>query len=246
MDAGLHHAWILKPDVVDGSIFVDIYTAEYRCKVCLNNNFAVVERLKKLRDAKAAELMRAVLAEDDPNDTNNCPTERLNRPKRELIDKIPPCIEVEVATRNGVEATVKVLPSWRERQVLQIELSQENLDLLLEEPRAAVSASFAPTISQPDVVWVNGRNHVRCTYWCKRQKRWRIKSRPIEFDQHLNESEKQEVVTREAEEMQRFFLEHHSDPGNESAGSASREPSRKAARMGTSDEPAPCDQQSAD
>ena len=58
MDASLHHAWILVPEVVDGSRFVDIYTGEYRCKVYLNNNFATVEKLKKLRDAKAAELMR--------------------------------------------------------------------------------------------------------------------------------------------------------------------------------------------
>ena len=44
---------------------------------------------------------------------------------------------MEVETRNGVQHTVRVVPSWRERGVLQLELTQDNLDLLLEEPRAA-------------------------------------------------------------------------------------------------------------
>ena len=54
---------------------------------------------------------------------------------RELIDQIPTILEVTVLTRNGVEATVSVLSSWREKGVLQIELTKENLDLLLEDPR---------------------------------------------------------------------------------------------------------------
>ena len=103
--------------------------------------------------------------EEDPNDLNNIrPEGRLNRPRRELIDRIPRVLEITVVTRSGVEATVNVLPSWREKCVLQIELTKENMDLLLEEPPAA-SAPFTPTISQTDVVWLSHRNHVRCTYW---------------------------------------------------------------------------------
>ena len=104
--------------------------------------------------------------EEDPNELNNIrPEGRLSRPRRELIDRIPRVLEISVVTRNGVEATVNVLPSWREKAVLQIELTNENMDLLLEDPPAASAPAFTPKISQPDVVWVGCRNHVRCTYW---------------------------------------------------------------------------------
>ena len=43
---------ILIPKLVDGRRFVGIYTGAHRCKVYLNHNFAMVERLKKLRSAK--------------------------------------------------------------------------------------------------------------------------------------------------------------------------------------------------
>ena len=247
LDASLAHAWILVPEYVDGRRFVDIYTAENRCRGYLNGRFAMVEKLKRLRDAKAAELMRLAAEDGDPNDSNTHQGDKLTRPKRELIDKIPKIIEVEVATRNGVEATVSVLPSWRERQVLQIELSRENLDLLLEEPQTAVSAPFTPNIQQPDVFWVNGRNSVRCTYWCKKSQGWKTKSQVIEFDDSLDENQKQEVVSRAAELMQLFFNNNHSTPpGNGSAGSAHGEPSRKKARTDASDETSVCEQQPAE
>ena len=108
--------------------------------------------------------MRGLANEEDPNSAEISPSVRPCRPKRELIDSIPEVIELEVVTRNGVQVTVKVRPSWREKCVLRIELTQENMDLLLEEPPAE-SAPFSPRIEQPDVVWVASRNHVRCTYW---------------------------------------------------------------------------------
>ena len=79
---------------------------------------------------------------------------RLNRPKRELIDKIPKTIEVEVETRNGVQATVRVLPTWRERSVLQLELTQGNLDLLLEEPRVEATPVSYTHLTLPTILLV--------------------------------------------------------------------------------------------
>ena len=81
-----------------------------------------------------------------------------------MCDSIPEVIELEVVTRNEAHVTVKVRPSCREKAVLQIELTQENMDILLEEPPAE-SAPFSPRIDQPNVVWVASRNHARCTYW---------------------------------------------------------------------------------
>ena len=148
LDATLHHSWTLYPEYVDGSRFVDIYTADYRCKIYFNHHFATVNHSIKLREAKVAELMRGLANEEDPNAAEISPSVRLYRPKRELIDSIPEVIELEVVTRNAVHVTVKVRPSWREKAVLQIELTQENMDLLLEEPPAE-SAPLWPRIEQP-------------------------------------------------------------------------------------------------
>ena len=113
LDASLHDAWILTPEVVDGRRFVDIYTGDHRCKVYLNHNFAMVEQLKKLRGAKGAALMQELASDDDPNGCISPSSEdrQLSRPKRELIDKIPDTVEVQVETSSGVQATVRVIPS---------------------------------------------------------------------------------------------------------------------------------------
>mgnify|MGYP003300475072 CR=1 FL=1 len=141
---------------------------------------------------------------------------------------------MEVETISGVQATVGVLPSWRERSVLQIELSQFNLDLLLEEPRAEPTP-FTPNIEQPDVVWVKDRNHVRCTYWDSRKKQWKIKSQALEFDPDMDDDQKQEIANREAEALQRFYNDNHNSLGNlpscdESADSAPVGPEVKRGR----------------
>ena len=58
-----------------------------------------------------------------------------------------------------------------------------------------------------------------------RKRAWRIKSKLIEFESDTEEDHKQEIVDREAEEMQQFFLTYHNLGDNlpchaESAGSA--------------------------
>ena len=74
----------------------------------------------------------------------------LYQPKRQLIDQIPPMITIDVVTRSGIAASVNVLPSWREKGVLQIELTQDNMDLLLEEPPAE-PAPWRPRVDPTDV-----------------------------------------------------------------------------------------------
>ena len=158
----------------------------------------------------------------------------MNRPRRELIDRIPRVLELSVVTRNGFEATVSVLPSWREKGVLQIELTKENMDLLLESPPAA-PAPFTPKITQPDVTWVRFRNQVRCSYWDSKKRGWRTKSELIEFEPDMAEAQMQSIVDREAAAMQEFFLTRHNRANNmphedDSAESAHEGPERKAAR----------------
>ena len=97
--------------------------------------------------------------------------------------------------------------------MLQLEMTQVNLDLLLEEPRPEATP-FTPTIDQPDVVWVKDRNHVRCTYWSSRTKKWRTASRPIDFDSDMDDDKKQELVDIGALALQRIFNANHNRAGD--------------------------------
>ena len=68
-----------------------------------------------------------------------------------------------------------------------------------------------------------------------RKKAWKIKSKLIELDSDTEEDQKQEIIDREAEAMQLFFLANHNRLDNlpchdESAESAPEGPAVKAAR----------------
>ena len=82
---------------------------------------------------------------------------------REVYDSLPSILTIDAATTSMV-TSVTVLPSWREQAVLQIEITQSNLDLLLEEPPAE-PALWTPEIEQQDVYWIASRNQIRCYYW---------------------------------------------------------------------------------
>ena len=65
---GFGNAWMLKPTVVEGKSFGDIYIGGYLCKQFLGKNFKMVEHIKNLRNKKVHELMQALSKEDDPNE----------------------------------------------------------------------------------------------------------------------------------------------------------------------------------
>ena len=143
-DADVAHAWMIKPTEADGKKFGDIYTRDYNCTKFLGKNFKMVDHIKNLRNKKVYDLMLDLGKEEDPNEENPQNDGSLSMPKRELFDKLPPTLTINVTTTSMV-ASVDVLPSWRTHGVLQIEITQTNLDLLLEEPRAE-PAPFRPEL----------------------------------------------------------------------------------------------------
>ena len=147
IDQAFPNAWLTQPEEVEGRRFVHIVSTDSRCRSYFNSNFGMVTYIKFMRDRKAMDLMRAAAPQDaDPNESNIVAPKLPDRPKRELIDLIPKIIDVEVYTRTRVQATVSVIPSWRDKGALQIELTQENMDLMLEEPPAE-SAQFNPNLT---------------------------------------------------------------------------------------------------
>ena len=55
-------------------------------------------------------------------------------------------------------ATASAIPSCRDKGALQLELTQENMDLM----PPAESAHDPNIVYFPDASWISGRNHVRC------------------------------------------------------------------------------------
>ena len=235
LDESMHLAWVVNPEIVEGRRFVEIYAADCRCRAYFQQKFAMVNHIKALRDRKALELMRALAQEEDLNETNVA-ARMPDRPKRELIDQIASIIDIEVCTRNGVQATVSVIPSWRNNKSLQIELSQENMDLLLEEPPdepAPFNPAAAVSARYPNVHWLTHRNAVRCTWYDSKKKKSTTTSRNVEFEPDADNEEKLSLVMAVAKRLQRFYEAHHNldcDDSYDSAESAHEslsEPRRK-------------------
>ena len=195
LNCSLTKAWFLKPEIVACRQFVQIDTYNRRCRRYLEDNFGMVHALQTLRNQKVAELMRAL-----PGPPKSC--------KRELIDRLPPIITVEVATEDGLCASVDVLPSWRDHAMLKIELTTTNLDLLMEKPQG----QWAPEIDQPNVYWLAKSNRVGCMWWDCQRKKWRNKTRIVQFETHMNDTEKQELVDELSADLQCYFEEHHDLP----------------------------------
>ena len=65
---------------------------------------------------------------------------------REMFDSLPSIITIDAVTTSMV-TSVNVLKSWDPNGALQIEITQSNMELLLEEPPAE-PAPWKPTIEQ--------------------------------------------------------------------------------------------------
>ena len=172
----------------------------------------------------------------------------LNMPKRELFDRLPKIITIDVATASMV-ASVKMLPSWRTRGVLQLEITQPNLDLLLDEPPAE-PAPWIPALDHDNVYWIPSRNQVRCYYWDSNKSKTRIKSMGVELGRVMDDAAKLAATRTKADELQRFYDSHNNrgdnlpiegDPESDDRSDASEpasnaEPVQKAARTDTDPE----------
>jgi hypothetical protein len=205
-------AWIIKSIEVEGKTFGNIYTKASRCKTFLGKKYTMVEHIKTLRNLKVYELMQACSKEDDPNAKNAPIDGNLTMPKRELADRLPKVITVDVPTASMM-ASVNLLPSWREKGVLQLEMTQPNLDLLLDDPPAE-SAPWKPELDHEDVFWIPSRNQVRCYWWDSGKSKTRIKSIGVELCPHMDESAKLAASRTAADELQRFYDAHNNRGDN--------------------------------
>ena len=213
-DQSLQNSWVVEPVTVDGRRFVEICAQDARCKLYFQQNFAMVKYIKQVRDRKVFELMLSVLPQSDPNEDNPVVTSVSDRARRELINQIPKTIDIEVDTRNRIRARVTVVASWPENGALQIELTRENMELLLEEPPAG-SARFLPILAlYPNVKWVPAGSLVRTIWWDSEQRMWNFTSLKVEFEPDTTNDAAEKLVWAAAEELEQYRGAHHNLENN--------------------------------
>ena len=201
----------------------------------------MVKHIKAITNIEVNALMRAFSQEDDPNEEHVQTDGTVCMPKRGLIDRIPKILTIDVTTASNV-ATVNVLPAVRLHGVLQIEITQPNLDLLLEEPPAE-PAPWIPELDQQNVYWIPSRNQLHCVYWDGKKMKYRHKNLNVTFLENMDTGAKQDAVSSAAAELQKFYDEQHNKENNMpeqeegcetdddmSAGSAAGEPMCKCRR----------------
>ena len=133
-------------------------------------------------------------------------------PKRELFEQLPEIITINVKTMSMV-AEVNVLPHWRLKGVLKLEITKTNLELLLEQPSAG-TAPWTPTIEQPDVYWRHYSKSVYCSYWDSEKSKQRTKTMSVEISGDMDHEDTLVAVSRAACEVQKFYDSHHNQTDN--------------------------------
>ena len=97
--------------------------------------------------------------------------------------------------------------SWHKGASIGIELTDANLNLLLEKPiNTEVEDVFKPTVTEPNVKW-SPKGLVACKDFCKNKKKWRRKQMKVELtsDNALLQSR----VNDTAAICQQFYKKHH-------------------------------------
>ena len=121
-------------------------------------------------------------------------------PKQELIDLLPPIITLDVSTASKMVTSVNVLPSWRTKQSLQIEPTQPNLDLLMEDPPAE-SAPWVSDVEHKNVQWIPCGNMLQ-TYWWDGRRKQHLK---LEFSGDMEDGDKRALIDGEAGYLQKIY-----------------------------------------
>ena len=205
-------AWISTPKEVDGKVFGEIYKGDDLTRKFLGNNFAMAEHIRHLRNEMVDEKMKELSAGEDANNDEAQVDGTFIKPKRELVDKLPKVLTVIVKTES-IEASVNVLTEWRSNGVLQLEVTQFNLELLLEQPPAE-TAPWKPKIESADVHWRTSTNSLFCKYWDSRAIKSRYKYIGVDVESEVSDEAKQDLVNRAKDELERYYDEHHNRSGN--------------------------------
>ena len=92
--------------------------------------------------------------------------------------------------------------------MLQMELTKDNMELLLKKPPGAESVPWHPRIEEPDVVWQPLRSRVACKWWDSTERKYKEMSKYVKLEQGDSEEKMQEAVNVAAADLQ-ALLEYY-------------------------------------
>ena len=222
IDAAVTASLVLFTETVEEKEFVEL-EMKYRCKLFLRDKERMVKHIVNLRNAATEGKMGGLSSLDDANADAAIQQPMPKRPKKQLVDEIDRILTVHVKTAAGNEADVNVLSSWYKAAPLKMECSNENFELLLEDPCPGQVSElnrqdcgpFTPTISNQVCYWVPTRKVVRFKWYCDAKRDWQIKSFKVIFMKEDSDEDKQAAVDSAIDECIRFRNRMHTDPPEE-------------------------------
>ena len=219
IDSAVSASLVLLTETVEEVDFVEL-ELKYRCKQFLRDKEKMLKHIVNLRNAMTEDKMRGLSSLDDANADVAIQQPMPKRPKKQLVDEIDRILTVDVKTSEGKEAEVKVLSSWYKTAPLKMECSNENFELLLEDPcprqvrelNDQGGDPFTPDISSDVCYWVPTRKAVRFKWYCGEKRDWQIKSFKVIFMKEDSDEDKQAAVDSSIDECIRFRNRMHTDP----------------------------------
>ena len=209
-DAPLSHAWVTEVEVVDGVTFLAVAKNSYFAQVFLQKKYAMLDCIVDARNKVVMDKMASLDATDDPNNPGDVVPNALKKPRRQLIDDLPTVITVTVESVNGINHDIRVKTCWRESAVLSIELTENNLELLIDDPAVRKTSTFKPEVSTEYVRWLHGRQSLVLHYYDSSKDKWRQCIRKVDVDRP--DAEVQADVNEIVAEMLEFRSRRHNPP----------------------------------
>ena len=170
----------------------------------------MLDRIVEIRNKAVMDKMELLETTDDPNNPGGVVQNALKKPRRELIDDLPHVITVTVQSVNGIDHEVRVKTCWRESAVLSIELTDNNLELLLDDPAVITPSTFTPELSTDLVRWVHRRQSLVLSYYDSGKDKWRQSVRKVDVDKP--DAEVQDDVDVIVADMLGFRSRRHDPP----------------------------------
>ena len=200
----LHRCWFPTVEERSGRQFMTIVSGEYRFKKFIDNKMDMFDAIVKARSEAVEEALLNKFGESaDPSMDRSLP----NRRRAEMIDEIEDVLHASVQTDDGTNHKIYVLKPATDGSKLSIELTNENVDLLLMKPKDAKVTNYVPSIGYENVKWCGARSSVYCKYYDADKTRTIRKSFPVTPSE--DESVYQERVDSMAKLCNDFYQEKH-------------------------------------
>ena len=181
--------------------FTTIDRTTSRFKLFLGGNYAMMDRMIKLRnaavDARMADCDKE--ANDPLHDAAPAGAVGLQRKRKEVFDDLEAeTIEIAPVSDGGDVHTVLVRPHWYKRAKLSIEVTRANFELLLKKPHD-LEDSFRPVITAEGVTWNKSRSCVWLAWFDGVESH--TKSFKVSFGEGWSHAEKQAEVDSKVQDL---------------------------------------------